>query len=172
MTKSTRGSRTPFNLYKVDSPTVIEIMTKVTDLIEKGFISVGDDITFRTHADVLRLFGRDVKIYQRAMVAHPEEPELHIWFPALRDQDDNIWENAFGVTEVPFSSAGSLITRSIIRTCWAAPICTPESFLPKPMFSVASPTDLRVYTGSIRTCPVKQGRPHIEESRLLPRSIR
>lgn len=74
-------------------------MTTIQGLIKKQCIDVNDDINFRTHADVLRLFGKDVKIYQRAMASHPRETDLHIWFPMFYDDTNNDWENTFGVKE-------------------------------------------------------------------------
>lgn len=69
------------------------------DLLDKGMIAVSDEIEFRTHADVLRLFGKPVKLYQRAMAKHPHEPDLHIWFPTLRGAENEDWDNSLGVNE-------------------------------------------------------------------------
>jgi hypothetical protein len=74
-------------------------MTPIEKLIGKGSISLEDDIRFRTHAEVLRLFGKDAKIVQRAFIRHPYEPGVHIWFPMFYDDDNNDWENTFGVGE-------------------------------------------------------------------------
>lgn len=74
-------------------------MMTIQDIIAKNCIDVTDDITFRTHADVLRLFGKDVKIFQRAFVQHPHEHEVHIWFPMFYDDDNNDWNNSFGSQE-------------------------------------------------------------------------
>ena len=72
---------------------------KLNDLIEKGFIDIKDDIQFRTHADVLRLFDFDLKVHQRAGAKHPHDEGVYIWFPAFYQNDDNDWENTFGVNE-------------------------------------------------------------------------
>jgi hypothetical protein len=69
-------------------------MTTTKDLIEKGFIDTEDEITFRTHADVLRLFGRDDKIFQKAFARHPFEEGVHVWFPMFYDDANNDWENS------------------------------------------------------------------------------
>src|SRR5438128_2441475 len=74
-------------------------MTTTKDLIDKGTIDVEDDITFRTHADVLRLFGRDDKIFQLSFAKHPHEPGVHIWFPIFYEDDENDWENTWGQNE-------------------------------------------------------------------------
>jgi hypothetical protein len=72
---------------------------KNKDIIEKGFIDIEDDITFSTHADVLRLFGRNHKVFQRAFAKHPQEEGVHIWFPMFYGDDNNDWENTFGLNE-------------------------------------------------------------------------
>jgi hypothetical protein len=74
-------------------------MTTIKDLIEKNCISVYDDITFRTHAEVLRLFGKDVKLFQKSFALHPHEPGVHIWFPMFYEDDKNDWINTFGSQE-------------------------------------------------------------------------
>jgi hypothetical protein len=71
----------------------------VKELIAKGEIDITDDINFNTHADVLRLFGKDAKVFQRAFAKHPHEPGVHIWFPMFYDVDNNDWENTFGSNE-------------------------------------------------------------------------
>jgi hypothetical protein len=68
-------------------------MISLKELNEKGSIDVDDHITFRTHADVLRLFGKDVKIFQKAFAKHPYETGVHIWFPMFYDDDNNDWIN-------------------------------------------------------------------------------
>ena len=74
-------------------------MTTTQDLIKKNYIDVNDNITFRTHAEVLRLFGKNVKLFQRAFAQHPHEPGVHIWFPMFYADDNNDWENTFGSLE-------------------------------------------------------------------------
>lgn len=69
-------------------------MASVKDLIAKGFIDVDDEITFRTHADVLMLFGRDHNVFQRAFAKHPIEPDVYIWFPIFGYDPANEWENS------------------------------------------------------------------------------
>ncbi len=69
------------------------------ELKKKGFIEVEDDISFRTHADVLRLFGKDQKLIQRAFVQHPHEIGVRIWFPVFYDDSNNDWINTFGLNE-------------------------------------------------------------------------
>lgn len=68
-------------------------MTTTKELIEKGAFSVKDEIIFRTHAEVLRLFGRDTKIFQRSFAKHPHEEGVHIWFPMFYDNANNDWDN-------------------------------------------------------------------------------
>ena len=68
-------------------------MTTTKELIRKCAIDQEDEITFRTDADVLRLFGRDAKIFQRSFAKHPYEKGVHIWFPIFYDEANNDWEN-------------------------------------------------------------------------------
>ncbi len=74
-------------------------MIVVKNLIEKGHIDIEDNINFATHADVLRLFGRDLKVIQNALVRHPQDDTLRIWFPIFYQGEDNDWENTWGVKE-------------------------------------------------------------------------
>ena len=71
-------------------------MASLQDLINKVSINIRDDITFRTHAEALKLFGKNVKIFQKAFAKHPHEPGVHIWFPIFYHVDENGWENTFG----------------------------------------------------------------------------
>ena len=72
---------------------------KKEELLEKGYIDIENDITFRTHADVLRLFGRNVKIFQSSFARHPHENGVHIWFPIFYQDEENDWENTWGQNE-------------------------------------------------------------------------
>jgi len=68
-------------------------MITIRQLLEKGAIDINDDIEFKTHADVLRLFGTDQKLIQRAFIRHPHEEGTRIWFPMFYDDDNNDWIN-------------------------------------------------------------------------------
>jgi hypothetical protein len=70
-------------------------MTKA-ELIAKGFIDKNDDITFDTHADVLRLFGRDSKVIQQSFIRHPVEEDVWISFWIFYQDEKNDWENTWG----------------------------------------------------------------------------
>lgn len=59
------------------------------DLISKGSLSVGDDITFPTHLEVARLFGKDYKGHQRAIIRLDDDHD--VWFPKLFKNTD--WLN-------------------------------------------------------------------------------
>jgi SET and RING associated domain len=74
-------------------------MTLAIDLVTKGFIDIQDDINFRTHADVLKLFGKNHKIFQRAFAKHPFEEGVHIWFPIVGADMENGWRNNFDKSE-------------------------------------------------------------------------
>lgn len=65
----------------------------------KGTIDLEDDINFRTHADVLRLFGKDVKLMQQSFVRHPVEEKVWISFWIFYQDDANDWENTWGQKE-------------------------------------------------------------------------
>jgi hypothetical protein len=69
------------------------------ELIAKGTIEVGDDITFNTHAEVMRLFGSDSKVVQRSFLRHPVEPNVWISFWIFYQDDTNDWENTWGLNE-------------------------------------------------------------------------
>jgi hypothetical protein len=69
------------------------------ELIEKGTIDIVDDITFQTHAEVLRLFGSASKVVQRSFVRHPVEEDVWISFWIFYQDDSNDWENTWGLKE-------------------------------------------------------------------------
>jgi hypothetical protein len=72
---------------------------KIDELKTKGFIDLADDIRFKTHADVMRLFGIDGKVMQRSFYKHAHEDGVHIWFPIIHPLEANGWENKWGMTE-------------------------------------------------------------------------
>lgn len=61
-------------------------------LIDRGALSVEDDVEFRTHVDVARLFGFNYEGHQQATIRLDEH--THIWFPKLFPNKD--WINALG----------------------------------------------------------------------------
>lgn len=69
-------------------------MTTTNELRRNGEISVEDEIRFRTHAEVLRLFGREHKVFQKSFAKHPHEDGVHIWFPIFGYVEGNDWENS------------------------------------------------------------------------------
>lgn len=69
------------------------------ELIKKGSIDVNDNVHFRTHADVLRLFGRDLKLLQKSFVRHPKDENVWISFWTFYQDDANDWENTWGQNE-------------------------------------------------------------------------
>lgn len=56
---------------------------------EKGEISISDDAKFRTHVDVLKLFGKNFEVHQRA--TSPLSEKMQVWFPKLYDNGE--WKN-------------------------------------------------------------------------------
>jgi hypothetical protein len=71
----------------------------VKELIEKGYIDVNDDISFKTHAEVMRLFGKDRINPRSSFYRHPYEKVVHIWFPIFYQDEENAWENTWGLNE-------------------------------------------------------------------------
>lgn len=71
----------------------------ITELEKKGSIDIADNVNFRTHADVLRLFGRDLKLLQKSFVRHPQEENVWISFWTFYQDDSNDWENTWGQGE-------------------------------------------------------------------------
>ena len=69
--------------------------------IENGVIHIMDTAKFRTHVDVLKLFGKEVKSHQRATFLLRED--LQLWFPKLYPNAD--WINTI-------SSDGSIIEQT------------------------------------------------------------
>ncbi|HEL1974080.1 TPA: hypothetical protein TYI96_002044 [Streptococcus suis] len=55
-----------------------------------GTISVDDNAKFKTHVDVLKLFGKDLDQHQRG--TSPLNNAIQVWFPKLYDNGD--WKNS------------------------------------------------------------------------------
>ncbi|HEL2201221.1 AbaSI family restriction endonuclease [Streptococcus suis] len=55
-----------------------------------GTISVDDNAKFKTHVDVLKLFGKDLDQHQRG--TSPLNNSIQVWFPKLYDNGD--WKNS------------------------------------------------------------------------------
>ena len=72
--------------------------------IDKGYVDLADDVTFRTITVAASCFGKCYKGLQRGAVKHPKESATLIWFPKLyrnddwnnriSDDEDTIWENS------------------------------------------------------------------------------
>lgn len=67
-------------------------------LIRRGPLSTSDDVDFRTHVDVAKLFGFDYKGHQQATIRLDEHTE--IWFPKLFSNPDWINELSPDGTEI------------------------------------------------------------------------
>jgi putative restriction endonuclease len=63
--------------------------TTTLELIRRGALSIEDDVDFRTHVEVARLFGFDYRGHQQATIRLDEHTE--IWFPKLFSNQD--WIN-------------------------------------------------------------------------------
>lgn len=60
--------------------------------IDRGGITVEDDARFRTQADVLALFGRDIERWQRG--TYGLDPAHMVWYPRLYEIPG--WDNSLG----------------------------------------------------------------------------
>lgn len=69
---------------------------KTEELLAKGSIDISDNITFKTHKEVMKLFGADRINSMISLYKHPHETDVHIWFPIFYQDDANDWENRFG----------------------------------------------------------------------------
>lgn len=56
-----------------------------------GYIDISDDVAFGTMAEVCNQFGHSYKAWRRGLARHPYCPELTLWFPNLRENDE--WLN-------------------------------------------------------------------------------
>lgn len=72
--------------------------SQVLTLIDRGTLSVEDDVDFRTHVEVARLFGFAYKGHQQATIRLDEH--THIWFPKLFPNKDWINELSRSGTEI------------------------------------------------------------------------
>lgn len=68
---------------------------------EKNYISIKDDIIFKSHAEVCNYFGYNYKNWRRAIAKYPFEDNAIIWFPKFFENEE--WENKI-------SNNGEIIT--------------------------------------------------------------
>ncbi|QRN84863.1 hypothetical protein JR334_07735 [Clostridia bacterium] len=59
--------------------------------IDKGCISLVDNVAFHRIVDTCRCFGLNYKGFQRGGATHPKEKDTLIWFPKLYPNDE--WDN-------------------------------------------------------------------------------
>jgi hypothetical protein len=81
-------------------------MKMVDDVIERGSISIDDDIQFDYHVDVIRLFGKGYKAHMQATCRFDDD--WIIWFPKLYKNRDFINEllndgNTLEMNQLPTS---------------------------------------------------------------------
>lgn len=60
--------------------------------IQKGFVDLFDNVSFRTSADVANVFGHNYKGFQRGGTRHPYRDDVMIWFPKLYPNGE--WNNS------------------------------------------------------------------------------
>lgn len=70
----------------------------IDELLSTGTLSINDEITFRTHVEVARLFGKDYKGHQQAII-HLDH-DTAVWFPKLFRNADWINELSRDGTEI------------------------------------------------------------------------
>lgn len=75
----------------------------IQHLLERGELSIDDDITFHTHVEVARLFGRDYKGHQQATIRLDEHTD--VWFPKLFPNRDWLNELSPQGTEITMRPA-------------------------------------------------------------------
>lgn len=62
----------------------------MADILKKGFITVDDDIRFKYHTEVLRLFGKELKAHMKA--TYKFDDKWMVWFPKIYKNRDFINE--------------------------------------------------------------------------------
>lgn len=65
--------------------------------IERGAISVSDNVAFRTIHDACNCFGHEYKGYQSGFARHAVDKEKMLWFPKLYENKD--WNNSISLDE-------------------------------------------------------------------------
>ena len=70
----------------------------IDELISTGTLSIGDRVTFRTHVEVARLFGKNYKGHQQAVIQLTQDTV--VWFPKLFRNSDWINELSSDGTEI------------------------------------------------------------------------
>jgi len=60
----------------------------IDEVLRRGLINIDDDLSFRRHVDVLRLFGKDLRAHMRA--TYKLEEDWRVWFPKLYGNNDFI----------------------------------------------------------------------------------
>ncbi len=65
--------------------------------IDKGYISIEDDVAFNTCVDAANCFGHNYKGLQKGGVDHPMEENTIIWFPKLYENEE--WLNSISNDE-------------------------------------------------------------------------
>lgn len=78
------------------TPWDIEAEYNPQTYIDRGSISVDDNVAFRTIADACNCFGHSYSGFQRGFTRHPKEERM-LWFPKLYANND--WENEISLDE-------------------------------------------------------------------------
>jgi hypothetical protein len=70
------------------SQTIYNVSMSLEEAVKQGSISVDDDVCFKYHVDVLKLFGKDFKAHMQA--TYKLDEYWRIWFPKLYKNRDFI----------------------------------------------------------------------------------
>jgi len=65
--------------------------------IKKGYISISDNVAFKTIKDACNCFGHNYKGCQRGGAIHPKEEDTLLWFPKLFSNE--LWNNTITADE-------------------------------------------------------------------------
>ena len=86
----TSAGVTFFRIKCDNNSNLASVHQKIDELINEIRLQKDDGAKFRTHADVLRLFGKDYTSHQRS--TSPLNENEQVWFPKLYKNDD--WDNS------------------------------------------------------------------------------
>ncbi|MBC7797554.1 MAG: hypothetical protein H7Z37_11830, partial [Pyrinomonadaceae bacterium] len=90
--------------------------------IERGYIDADEDVAFYRQVDACNCLGHSYKGLQRALVRHPIETDLVIWFPKLYENDK--WNNILSGDEETIHESNKVDNAAFLKR-W---LNKPETF--------------------------------------------
>lgn len=86
------------SIFEKNNPPIwdLESEYKPQTYIDRGFISVDENVAFRTIADACNCFGYNYKSCMRGFIKHAKE-DKYLWFPKLYQNED--WDNCISSDE-------------------------------------------------------------------------